>query len=67
LVAQRAVDANGPIAQVFDAFMARRYERCRRVVENSKQFGQWELHPGTPGADPAGLMNQSMMALAKPI
>ena len=65
LTAQRA--SNVSITAVFDAFMARRYERCRMVVENSKQFGQWELHPGTPGADPAGLMNQSMMAMAKPI
>ena len=49
------------------AFMERRYERCRLVVENSIQLGEWEKHPDDPDADPAGLSNASFAALAAPI
>jgi 2-polyprenyl-6-methoxyphenol hydroxylase-like FAD-dependent oxidoreductase len=47
-------------------FAARRFERCRLVVQNSLQLGEWEQHPDTPGADPAGLFNASFAALAEP-
>jgi hypothetical protein len=47
-------------------FMGRRWERCRLVVENSLQLGEWEKHPGDPEADPGGLMNESLGALAAP-
>jgi 2-polyprenyl-6-methoxyphenol hydroxylase-like FAD-dependent oxidoreductase len=49
-----------------EAFMERRWERCRLVVENSLQLGEWEKHPGDPAADPGGLMNESFAALAAP-
>jgi 2-polyprenyl-6-methoxyphenol hydroxylase-like FAD-dependent oxidoreductase len=48
------------------AFMERRFDRCRLVVENSLQLGEWEKHPGDPAADPGGLMNESFAALAVP-
>jgi 2-polyprenyl-6-methoxyphenol hydroxylase-like FAD-dependent oxidoreductase len=48
------------------AFMARRFERCRLVVENSLQLGEWEKDPDAPGADPARLSNESFAALAAP-
>lgn len=50
-----------------DQFMARRYERCRIVVENSWQLGEWEKAPDMPGADPTALIQASMKALAAPI
>jgi len=56
-----------PLSEVLEKFMARRYERCRMVVDNSVQIGEWEKHPNTPGADPAGLLGKSMAALAQPI
>ena len=46
--------------------MDRRFERCRLVVENSLQLGEWEKHPDDPDADPAGLSNASLGALAAP-
>jgi 2-polyprenyl-6-methoxyphenol hydroxylase-like FAD-dependent oxidoreductase len=46
------------------AFMERRWERCRLVVENSLQLGEWEKHPDDPQADPAGLMDASLAVLA---
>ena len=45
--------------------MARRYERCRLVVENSFQLGEWEKAPNTPGADPVGVESQTVRALAQ--
>lgn len=50
-----------------DEFMARRYERCRMVVENSWQLGEWEKSPEAPGADPTALISASVRALAAPI
>jgi 2-polyprenyl-6-methoxyphenol hydroxylase-like FAD-dependent oxidoreductase len=54
-----------PLAAVLDTFMARRYERCRMVVENSFQLGEWEKSP-TAQSDAVGLFDKSMKALAQP-
>jgi 2-polyprenyl-6-methoxyphenol hydroxylase-like FAD-dependent oxidoreductase len=48
------------------AFEARRWERCRMVVENSVRLAQIEITGGDPG-EHARLMGQSMAALAAPI
>jgi 2-polyprenyl-6-methoxyphenol hydroxylase-like FAD-dependent oxidoreductase len=48
------------------AFEARRWERCRMVVENSVRLAEIEITDGDPG-DHARLMGQSMGALAAPI
>jgi 2-polyprenyl-6-methoxyphenol hydroxylase-like FAD-dependent oxidoreductase len=48
------------------AFEARRFERCRMVVENSVRLGEIEITGGDI-AEHAGIMRQSMMALATPI
>jgi 2-polyprenyl-6-methoxyphenol hydroxylase-like FAD-dependent oxidoreductase len=55
-------DLGGALAE----FMQRRWERCRLVVENSLQLGEWEKHPDEPGADPAGLTDASLAALGAP-
>jgi 2-polyprenyl-6-methoxyphenol hydroxylase-like FAD-dependent oxidoreductase len=59
--------ADLPVEQALERFMARRYERCRIVVENSWQLGEWEKTPEAPGADPTALIQASMKALAAPI
>jgi 2-polyprenyl-6-methoxyphenol hydroxylase-like FAD-dependent oxidoreductase len=56
-----------PVPVLLDWFMARRYERCRMVVEHSLQLGEWEQYPDTPGADPFGLQQRARAALAQPI
>ncbi len=48
-------------------FTARRYERCRMVVEASRQLSEWEKTPDAPGADPVGVLNRANAALAAPI
>lgn len=56
-----------PLDEALVRFMARRYERCRIVVENSWQLGEWEKTPEARGADPTALIQASMKALAQPI
>jgi 2-polyprenyl-6-methoxyphenol hydroxylase-like FAD-dependent oxidoreductase len=51
---------------VLETFAARRYARCRMVVENSFRLGEWEKNPGAPDADPVGVLDASLKALAQP-
>ena len=53
--------------QALARFMARRYERCRLVVENSVLLGEWEQHPDTPGADPRRVVEETFAAVAQPL
>jgi len=50
-----------------EKFMTRRFDRCRMVVENSFQLGEWEKNPNARDADPVGLVDTSYRALAQPI
>lgn len=56
------------LPQALDAYVARRYDRCRLVVENSVRLGQLE-NAGTPESreEHGKLMSQSMAALLAPI
>src|SRR5438105_6525024 len=56
-----------PVEAALERFMQRRFERCRIVVENSWQLGEWEKTPEAPGAAPTALIQASMKALAAPI
>lgn len=48
------------------AFEARRWERCRMVVENSARLGEIEIEGGDK-EEHARIMRSSLMALAQPI
>lgn len=48
------------------AFQARRWERCRMVVENSLRLGEIEMTNGSKD-EHAQIMRESLMALAAPI
>jgi 2-polyprenyl-6-methoxyphenol hydroxylase-like FAD-dependent oxidoreductase len=48
------------------AFEARRWERCRMVVENSSRLGEIEIAGGDKD-EHSRIMRESMMALAQPI
>lgn len=54
------------IEQGLQAFEARRWERCRMVVENSVRLGEIEITGGDP-AEHGKIMREFMMALAAPI
>lgn len=57
----------GPdLAAALAAFEARRWERCRMVVENSARLGEIEIAGGDK-EEHARIMRESLMALAQPI
>jgi 2-polyprenyl-6-methoxyphenol hydroxylase-like FAD-dependent oxidoreductase len=51
-----------PLESALGAFTARRYERCRMVVENSVRLGEMEMRLA-PGEEQAELQRASMLAL----
>ena len=55
-----------PLEAALNAFAARRHDRCRLVVENAVQLGEWEKHRNDPDADPVGLTASTWAALAQP-
>jgi 2-polyprenyl-6-methoxyphenol hydroxylase-like FAD-dependent oxidoreductase len=55
-----------PLAVAFHEFMARRYERCRMVVENSVRLGELEMRHA-PSSEQAELSRASQQALCEPI
>jgi 2-polyprenyl-6-methoxyphenol hydroxylase-like FAD-dependent oxidoreductase len=65
VLAEELAAADG-IDAALTAYAQRRYERCRYVVESSAQMSHWQVHPGTPGADPARLGVESAQVLAQP-
>lgn len=54
------------VSTALAAFEARRWERCRMVVENSARLGEIEITGGDK-EEHAQLMRASLMALAEPI
>ena len=66
LVLGELLDADPSIEAILPAFMARRFERCRLVVENSAELGRYEL-TGVSIEKHADLQARSWQALAAPI
>ncbi|HEY1506408.1 MAG TPA: FAD-dependent oxidoreductase [Stellaceae bacterium] len=66
IVLAEMLGGDGAIPDILDRFVTRRFERCRLVVENSYQLGEWEKNPGAAGADPSALQAASYAALARP-
>lgn len=66
VVLGEVLDSGADLASTLAEFTERRWERCRLVVENSLQLGEWDKHPDDPRADPAGLSDASFAALAAP-
>jgi len=58
--------SGGDVARMFAAFMARRYDRCRLVTENSIEIGRRE-QDGRPPEEQTILVEQSLAKLAEPI
>jgi len=66
IVLAAELDRADSTEQGLQAFGARRWERCRMVVENSVRLGEIEIAGGDPN-EHAALMRDSAMALAAPI
>jgi 2-polyprenyl-6-methoxyphenol hydroxylase-like FAD-dependent oxidoreductase len=54
------------VGEALAAFEARRWERCRMVVQNSARLGEIEVAGGDK-EEHARIMRESLMALAQPI
>ena len=66
LVLAELLRGGGALDPVFQQFMARRYERCRMVVENSVRLGEMEMRLA-PAHEQAELSRASFAALNEPI
>jgi len=66
LKVQFELDRAAEVAQACNAFMRRRYDRCRLVVENSLEIGRREQR-GDSVESQTTLVEQSLRALAEPI
>jgi 2-polyprenyl-6-methoxyphenol hydroxylase-like FAD-dependent oxidoreductase len=49
-----------PAETALKSFTARRTPRVRMVLDNSLTLADWEIHPDTPGADPARIMDETL-------
>lgn len=66
IVLAELVTGDEPVEHALKEFMHRRLPRVKMVVENSLRLAEWETHPDTPGADPAGIMATTLAALQDP-
>jgi 2-polyprenyl-6-methoxyphenol hydroxylase-like FAD-dependent oxidoreductase len=55
-----------PVTEALEAFSARRYKRCRAIVEGSEKVGQWEQDHSLP-IDPDATRNAVIMTASAPI
>jgi 2-polyprenyl-6-methoxyphenol hydroxylase-like FAD-dependent oxidoreductase len=60
------IQARDSLSAALEGFMARRFERCRQVIENSVELGRLEMSHGSPAAH-TKLMADSLNALREPI
>lgn len=65
VVLARYLRSETSVEAALAGFMQARYARCRMVVENSDQLGEWEKRPGTADKLVAGLVAESYRALAQ--
>jgi 2-polyprenyl-6-methoxyphenol hydroxylase-like FAD-dependent oxidoreductase len=66
IVLTEELQSQPTLEQALQNFMARRFDRCRRVVENSVQLGQIEMTRGSP-VEHTRLMAEALGALRQPI
>jgi 2-polyprenyl-6-methoxyphenol hydroxylase-like FAD-dependent oxidoreductase len=66
VVLGEVLGSHAEVGSALEEFVKRRFERCRLVVENSLQLGEWEKNPNDPAAEPARLSDTSFAALAAP-
>lgn len=59
------VTGDEPLEKALEQFMNRRLPRVRMVLENSLRLADWEIHPETPGANPARIMSQTLQSLTE--
>jgi 2-polyprenyl-6-methoxyphenol hydroxylase-like FAD-dependent oxidoreductase len=66
VVLAEVLQRDEPLSKSLDAFMHRRFERCKVILEASLQIGEWEQHPD-PNADVPSLNAKVGQMVAQPI
>ena len=66
VLAEQLAEASG-VEEALAAFMARRWGRCKLVVETSLQLSEWEVEPPPDPALPQQLMGRALGALSQPL
>jgi 2-polyprenyl-6-methoxyphenol hydroxylase-like FAD-dependent oxidoreductase len=66
VVLAQELQENKPVSESLDAFVRRRFERSKFILEASLQIGEWEMHPD-PKADLASLMAKVGQMVVQPI
>jgi 2-polyprenyl-6-methoxyphenol hydroxylase-like FAD-dependent oxidoreductase len=66
IVLAEEISRDAPVPEMLQAFQARRWERCRMVVENSGRLGEIEIAGGDK-QEHAAIMRDSLMKLAQAI
>jgi 2-polyprenyl-6-methoxyphenol hydroxylase-like FAD-dependent oxidoreductase len=66
IVLAEEIQATPDLEEALNKFMARRFDRCRLVIENSVKLGQIEMNHGSP-SEHTRLMSEALGALRQPI
>lgn len=66
VVLAEELEKDVPVHEAFEAFMGRRYERCKYVIDVSTQIGKAEMDPSLD-INAAALTAQSAVVTAEPI
>jgi 2-polyprenyl-6-methoxyphenol hydroxylase-like FAD-dependent oxidoreductase len=66
VVLTQELQAKATLPEAFDAFMQRRYDRCRFIVEGSEAIGAWEQDHSLP-IDPSAKRFEVTMAAMAPL
>lgn len=67
LVLARAMRRYEVLGDVLKTFMDERYERCRMVIQTSRQLASWDMDPSADKRQAAALTTETWKALADPI
>jgi 2-polyprenyl-6-methoxyphenol hydroxylase-like FAD-dependent oxidoreductase len=66
VMAEELADGSS-LPEALDSFMARRFDRCKLVVDNSVQLAEWEKNADEHSEEAARLQTDSFTQLAAPI
>jgi 2-polyprenyl-6-methoxyphenol hydroxylase-like FAD-dependent oxidoreductase len=66
IVLAEEIAGAGSVDQALDRYLARRWSRCRMVVQNSGRLGEIEIAGGDK-EEHGRIMRETLMALAQPI
>ncbi|MER5438423.1 FAD-dependent monooxygenase [Streptomyces sp. NPDC002790] len=68
VVLAECLSDSGDLESAFSAYVGRRYDRCKLIVESCVKIGHYEMDPaGHPDFDHAGLTQHCLETMVKPL